>query len=80
MDQAELSPDPVVERVVERLRSRSVVGTRKYGVTLDRSRARTPEFLQHLLEELLDAANYVQKLIDLHDQAPASKKGYPPGW
>jgi len=53
--------DPIVEKVIERLRSRSKIGIKKYGTTLDKSK---DDFLEHLLEELLDAANYVQKLIE----------------
>jgi hypothetical protein len=77
-----MSPDPVVERVVHTLRSRSKVGVAKYGVTLASSPDGTARMLRHLLEELLDAANYVQKLIDLGTQVQATKgtNGYPPGW
>lgn len=77
-----MSPDPVVERVVAKLRSRSKVGVAKYGVTLASSPDGTARMLQHLLEELLDAANYVQKLIDLGTQVVPTKgvNGYPPGW
>lgn len=81
-------PDPVVERVVARLRSRSAVGVRKYNSTLASSSLSNLAFLRHLLEELLDAANYTQTLIDREGDpavpsdapAPTPKTGYPPGW
>jgi len=83
--------DPVVERVVALLRSRSATGLRKYGVTLADSKLSRADFLRHLHEELLDAANYVQALRDLEASVtslgletppspPAPPKGYPPGW
>ena len=43
-------------------RSRSDVGYKKYGVTLDEDVPDLQKWLQHLQEELLDAANYVEKL------------------
>lgn len=54
--------DPHVESVVELLRSRSNAGLLKYGVTLVRDDLTTLDWLQHLQEELLDAANYIQVL------------------
>lgn len=54
----------MVDRVVEANRAlllqRSQVGLRKYGVGLDTARLSRRQHLQHLLEELLDAANYIQ--------------------
>lgn len=60
--------DPIVEDVVAMLRRRSMAGKAKYGVTLHESQQSFDEFLVHLQEELLDAANYVQKLRDLHSR------------
>lgn len=54
------SPDANVERNRQLLLNRSVVGFKKYGVTTERTDLNLPQWLQHLLEELLDAANYVQ--------------------
>lgn len=54
------SPDANVERNRQMLLDRSVVGLKKYGVTTERTDLNLPQWLQHLLEELLDAANYVQ--------------------
>jgi hypothetical protein len=53
--------DKVVEEVVKRIVERSNIGIEKYGKTLHANN--TDDFLQHLQEELLDGANYVQKLI-----------------
>lgn len=74
--------DPVVEAVVERLRSRSLRGRAKYGVGLDRSDLDLLAWLVHLQEELLDAAGYIQSAIrvigkemeDRRDSAEARRK------
>jgi len=58
------SPDPIVERVRAELLARSVAGRAKYGVGLDRSDLSRRQWLQHLKEELLDAACYVERLIE----------------
>jgi hypothetical protein len=54
--------DPIIEKVVDQLVSRSDVGLKKYGVTLDGDTGDITTWLQHLQEELLDAANYIEKL------------------
>jgi len=54
--------DPIIEKVCDQLVSRSNVGYKKYGVTLDEDAPDLQKWLQHLQEELLDAANYVEKL------------------
>ena len=56
--------DPTVERVIEQLRSRSQAGKLKYGTDLTRGDLSHQDWLQHLQEELMDAANYVQALKD----------------
>jgi hypothetical protein len=54
--------DPVVERVVEKFVSRSDVGYKKYGVTLDKDQSNIFAWINHLQEELMDAVLYLQKL------------------
>ena len=54
--------DPVVERVVKKFVSRSDVGYKKYGVTLEEDMSNIFEWLNHLQEELMDAVLYLQKL------------------
>jgi hypothetical protein len=54
------SPDANVERNRQMLLDRSVVGLKKYGITTERTDLNLSQWLQHLLEELLDAANYIQ--------------------
>lgn len=54
--------DNNVKRVQELLQTRMEVGYKKYGVTTERTDLTTEEWLQHLQEELLDAAVYIQVL------------------
>ena len=58
--------DPVVERVCQRLIDRSIVGQRKYGKKMTRQDIDFLGWLNHLQEELLDAAVYVERLKDEH--------------
>ena len=51
---------PITEHICEMLRERSARGLAKYGTTIDRGDLSRAEWLQHLLEELLDAAQYVE--------------------
>ena len=54
--------DPIIEKVCDQLVNRSNVGFEKYGVTLQDDAGGLMKWLQHLQEELLDAANYIEKL------------------
>lgn len=58
------APDQNVERNRQLLLDRSLVGLKKYGVTTERNDLTLNDWLQHLLEELLDAANYVQAAMN----------------
>lgn len=54
--------DPIVENVKNLLTVRSKVGIAKYDTTLDDSKLTTLQWLQHLQEELLDGACYIERL------------------
>jgi hypothetical protein len=56
------SPDPNVTAVMELLKQRSLVGLNKYGTTTMRTDLDILDWLQHLQEELCDAAVYVEVL------------------
>lgn len=60
---AQAMSDPIVESVREKLLQRSKAGLLKYGVGLDRTDLTRRDWFVHLQEELLDAANYVEVLI-----------------
>ena len=55
--------DRVIEAVCEDLRSRSALGIKKYGVTLERKDLTLREWLQHAYEESLDHSNYLKRVI-----------------
>jgi fructose-1,6-bisphosphatase len=53
--------DKIIERVINKIKSRSDVGFKKYGVTLEDDNQTLDKWLQHLQEELMDAVNYLEK-------------------
>tara|TARA_B100001250_G_C19725628_1_gene755915 strand:- start:748 stop:1011 length:264 start_codon:yes stop_codon:yes gene_type:complete len=54
--------DKNVEHVVSQLRDREQRGLSKYGVNTERTDLSTLEWLQHLQEELMDGAVYIERL------------------
>jgi hypothetical protein len=66
--------DPIVEAVRLTLLSRSQVGLHKYGVGLDRTDLSRRQWLVHLQEELLDAACYLEVLIQQEERSNPSTK------
>ena len=55
-------PDPVVATVMKRMSDRSRVGIEKYGCTMLREDIDTVGWIDHAIEELLDAAVYLERL------------------
>jgi hypothetical protein len=62
-----IKTDSIVDSVVDKIISRARVGKTKYNTDLDRNDLSLSEWLTHLQEELLDAANYVEKIKRLLD-------------
>lgn len=56
--------DPVVDKVIKQLIDRSKLWQKKYNTTLENNNLSLKQWLQHTLEELMDACNYLQKTID----------------
>jgi hypothetical protein len=54
--------DAITDAVVVQLRTRAEKGKSKYGTTMERDDLTLMQWLQHLQEELMDAAVYVEKL------------------
>tara|TARA_R100001460_G_scaffold1040_1_gene4222 strand:- start:89 stop:283 length:195 start_codon:yes stop_codon:yes gene_type:complete len=54
----------IEDEVCEKIQGRAKVGEVKYGVTMERADLTLLEWLQHLQEELMDAAVYVQRLME----------------
>ena len=64
-----MSPDKNVEAVRAKLLERSQIGLAKYGVTTERTDTDLVGWLNHLQEELMDAAVYVQRsMVDIEAQ------------
>lgn len=55
--------DPNVLAVREKLLQRMQTGLRKYGVTTERTDLTRKMWFTHLQEELLDAAVYIERLM-----------------
>ena len=56
----------IEEQVIKQIRDRAEVGLQKYGKTLEREDFSFLDWLQHLQEELMDAACYVEKLKEVY--------------
>jgi len=57
--------DKIVLDVINKYKERSKLGTEKYGTTLKDNDLNLKQWLVHLQEELMDATNYIQKIIDI---------------
>ena len=56
-----MTRDIIIDRVIQKIKSRSDVGFKKYGVTLNDDNQPLDAWLNHLQEELMDAVNYIEK-------------------
>jgi hypothetical protein len=54
--------DSIVDGVIDQLVERASVGKKKYNTDLDRTDLSTLDWLNHLQQELLDGANYIEKI------------------
>lgn len=61
-----MKADPIVQRVIQKFQSRSELGIKKYSTTLEENNE--DDFLNHLQEELMDAVNYIEKLIQQRNE------------
>jgi hypothetical protein len=57
------APDPIVESVRQKLKARAALGLEKYKTDLTRDDLSRVQWLEHFQSELLDGANYAEKLI-----------------
>ena len=53
--------DKIIEQVINKIKSRSDVGYKKYGVTLKDDDQPLNVWLTNIQEELMDAVNYIEK-------------------
>jgi hypothetical protein len=52
----------ILDEVIQDFRNREERGIMKYGVTMDRDDLLSHEWIQHMLEELMDAIIYLKKI------------------
>jgi len=57
--------DIIIQQVIDKIKSRSDVGFKKYGVTLKDDDQPLDIWLTHIQEELMDAVNYIEKAKDV---------------
>ena len=60
-----MTRDVIIDRVIEKIKNRSDVGFKKYGVTLKDDNQSLDIWLTHIQEELMDAVNYIEKDKDV---------------
>ena len=60
-----MTRDVIIDRVIEKIKSRSDVGFKKYGVTLKDDDQPLDVWLTHIQEELMDSVNYIEKVKDV---------------
>ena len=60
-----MTRDVIIDRVIEKIKNRSDVGFKKYGVTLKDDNQSLDIWLTHIQEELMDAVNYIEKVKDV---------------
>ena len=70
--------DKVVLSVMAKYAERSATGLRKYGTTLDREDLTLDQWITHLLEELMDATLYLERIKK--DIALIEIKGFSDGY
>jgi len=54
--------DKIINSVIDKIQKRAEAGYKKYGVGLDKDEQSLDTWLNHLQEELMDAANYIEKI------------------
>jgi hypothetical protein len=67
--------DTITESVIADLKSRSERGIKKYNTTLDQNNK--DDFMNHLYEELLDAAQYIKKEMSIIPELQQTIEQYP---
>ncbi len=67
--------DKITEAVIDDLKSRSKRGINKYNTTLDQNNK--DNYMNHLYEELLDAAQYIKKEMSIIPEIQEMIRQYP---
>tara|TARA_R100001129_G_scaffold54453_3_gene37413 strand:- start:540 stop:776 length:237 start_codon:yes stop_codon:yes gene_type:complete len=59
----------IEDEVCNKIKARSDVGKKKYGVTMEEENLTRLEWLIHAQEEAMDLAVYLQKLIEMENSS-----------
>lgn len=62
----------IEQAVIEKIQYRADFGLNKYGVSMERTDLTKLEWLQHAQDEAMDAAIYLQKLIEIESNSHAA--------
>ena len=62
------TPDSIVQTIVDKFIARAEMGEKKYGITLDRKDLPIEDYINHALEEHMDAILYLQKVKTMLEQ------------
>ena len=62
------TPDSIVQTIIDKFIARAEMGEKKYGVTLDREDLPIEDYINHALEEHMDAILYLQKVKIMLEQ------------
>jgi len=69
--------DSIVNSILNKFKSRAQFGRKKYGTDLDRTDLTTAEWIQHAIEEHMDAILYLEKIrqieIEKEKTSPLNK-------
>lgn len=57
-----MTNDSIVNAIIEKFKTRSELGLKKYGTTLDRNDLTQEEWLDHAIEESMDFILYLYKI------------------
>lgn len=60
----------ILDEVIKDFKEREKRGVMKYGVTMDRSDLLHNDWIQHFMEELMDAILYLKKIQNNAEQGP----------
>lgn len=60
-----LKTDSIVDSIIDKFVERAEFGKKKYGIGLDRTDLELVDYINHALEEHMDAILYLQKALKI---------------
>jgi len=62
----------IEQAVIDKIKTRAEFGEKKYKTTMERTDLSKLQWLQHAQDEMMDAAIYMQKLIEVEQNSHAA--------